>query len=239
MSTDDKGRHSSLDARDDLLWVADRWHFLTAKLRPGGGSAEGVRVSSCPEPALPIDVAVSDLMREVEDNARFYARVLMDDCAWLPTTSAMPALLNEVAQRHGHFTEDPRVALEFSDNASDLREKVRKCLDRPEAPTYLGPCQTSECVGELYVSAGKDSGRCRICGEAFTVSEQREWLDVQLDARLMTQAEIVRALKVLGTPVEFPTIRQWVKRGRLTETEDGLYRLADAQALAHPRAHAA
>ena len=232
MSTDRKEQVSSLDARDDLTWVADRWHYLVGKLTPGGGNAQGVRVSSCPEPALPIDLNVSDLMREVEDNARFWAQVLMDDTTWTPTTSAMPTLLNEVAARHGHFIENDRISLEFSDAAHDLREKVRKILDPVSAPIYLGPCQTSECIGELYVGQGKDGGRCRLCGEAWTMGERQEWLGEVLGTSLRTQAELVRALKVLGTPVAFPTIRQWVHREKLVEVEPGLYSLADAKALA-------
>jgi len=235
VSTDRKEQVSSLDARDDLTWVADRWHFLVGKLTPGGGNAQGVRVSSCPEPALPIDLNVSDLMREVEDNARFWAQVLMDDTTWAPTTSAMPTLLNEVAARHGHFTENDRISLEFSDAAHDLREKVRKILDPVSAPTYLGPCQAAECIGEIYVSAGKDSGRCRVCDEPFTAFTQRAWLAGELDTVLKTQAEIIRSLKILDLGVADSTVWSWVRRGQLVPVEDGLYSLADAIALTSKR----
>ena len=71
-----------------------------------------------------------------------------------------------------------------------------------------------------------------MCGASFTLAEQRKWLDEQLRGRLMTLAEIPRALKILGVPVLPGTVRKWAERGRMIEVTDGLYRLADAQALA-------
>lgn len=65
-----------LAARDAWLYVAHAWPELQTRLIPGDGAAGG----GAGDPArAPIDVAVSDLMREIEDEARFYARVLLDE----------------------------------------------------------------------------------------------------------------------------------------------------------------
>ena len=232
MSTDRKDQVLSLGARDDLLAVVAMWPALVRRLTPGGGNAQNGCVSSSGDPRLPIDVNVSDLMREVEDCARFWGQALCEETTWAPTTSAMPTLLAEVAARHGHFTANERDALEFTDTAHQLREKVRKVVEQRESPRWVGPCQTVECVGELYVGAGKDGGTCRVCGSAFTLLDQQAFIFGRYQERLMTPAEIGTAFKVLDIPRAEGTIRSWISRGRLVAVQEGLYSLADAKALA-------
>lgn len=228
-------RLAALAARDDLLWIAAQWDTLRARLRPGGGNAlTGVAVATSDDGHAPIDVHISDLMFEIEENvARFYGRILADETDWTPTTSAMPGLLREVAQRYGHFTEqDACMALGFCDDAEDYRYRVTRALERPAPPTYVGPCQQDNCHGELYVRENHLGGRCPECKQEFTLVEQRAFLDREMDARLMTQAELPRALNILGVKVAPGTVRKWVEREKLVEVVDGLYRLADAKALA-------
>ncbi|OCI31062.1 hypothetical protein [Oerskovia enterophila] len=268
---------TALNARTDLLWIVERWPRLQARLHGGGGNALTGMPSGSNEAPLPIDVAVSDLMREIEDQARFYAAVLLDEVppehgcdgqcveTWLAvaseatkagqptppapsswdcpdrrdpiTTSAMPALLAQVAERYGHFTQDEREALDFCDEAHDFRERVRTTLERPAPPTYVGPCRArgadgAGCSGELYLREGRDGGTCRECGTEFTHDEQQAYVRDALEDRLMTPAEIVRALKIVGHEVKPGTVFKWVQREKLEEVVDGLYRLADALDLA-------
>ena len=268
---------TALDARTDLLWIVDRWADLRARLPGGGGHALTGLPGGSSETPLPIDVHVSDLMREIEDQARFYAAVLLDEVppehgcggrcvdAWITTaaeaakaghpippapstwdcpdrrdpvtTSTMPALLGQVAERYGHFTADEHEALDFTDEAHDFRERVRKTLERPAPPTYVGPCRArgvdgAGCAGELYLREGRDGGVCRECGTGFTEVEQAAYVRDELEERLMTPIEIVRALKIVGHEVKPGTVFKWVQRGRLKEVVDGLYRLADALDLA-------
>ncbi|MFD6163723.1 hypothetical protein ACFWFR_00925 [Oerskovia sp. NPDC060287] len=274
--------HTTLNARTDLLWIVDRWPRLQARLHGGGGNALTGMPSGSKEAPLPIDVGVSDLMREIEDQARFYAAVLLDEIppehgcdkrcvnGWIAvaaeatktgrpvppapsswdcpdrrdpiTTSAMPALLAQVAVRFGHFTQDEREALDFCDEANDFRERVRKTLEQPAPPTYVGPCSSrgadgAGCGGELYLREGRERGTCRECGTEFTHDEQQAYISDALEERLMTPAEIVRALKIVGREVKAGTVFKWVQRGRLEEVVDGLYRLADALDLADRPRH--
>lgn len=268
---------TALNARTDLLWIVDHWADLRARLHGGGGNALTGLPGGSSESPLPIDVHVSDLMREIEDQARFYAAVLLDEVppehgcdgrcvdAWITTaaeaakagqpvppaprtwdcperrdpitTSTMPALLGQVAERYGHFTADEHEALDFTDEAHDFRERVRKTLERPAPPAYVGPCRvrgadSAGCGGELYLREGRDGGTCRECGTEFTEDEQRAYVRDALEERLMAPAEIVRALKIVGHEVKPGTVFKWVQRGRLEEAVDGLYRLADALELA-------
>lgn len=227
---------TALQARDDLLWIVDHWADLRARLRPGGGNALNGMPTGTNDPA-PIDLHVSDLLAEIEWRiARHYANALIDETDDQPiTTSHMPTLLAQVARRYGHFTAgDQRTAHAFCDDAADYRERVRRVLERPAPPTYVGPCQTNNCDGELYVREHHTAGTCHECGTPFTLTEQRAWLADQLEARLMTAAELPRALKILGIDVKPGTIRKWIERGRLTPAVDGddLYHLADAKRLA-------
>lgn len=68
---------AGLAARDDLLHVARRWAELRRRLHPTGGKAEGSRPAPASRP--PIDVGISDLLREVEEHARFLGQVLLDE----------------------------------------------------------------------------------------------------------------------------------------------------------------
>lgn len=255
--------NEGLKARNDLLWIVDHWTRLRAALVGSGGNAlTGMPGAASAGGQSVIDLGVSDLMAEIEDNvARHYGHILIDEAPLMHgcdnecyrtspvtpvekcpqvfksiTTSSMPRLLREVAERYGHFTTDERLALAFCDDAHDYRERVRKVLERPAAPMYVGPCQhkgedEAGCVGELYVREGRTEGRCRECGTPFTLAGQRAWLDAQMEDRLMTPTEIGRALKILGHEVKPGTVYKWVQRGRLSEVTDGLYRLAEARAL--------
>jgi len=243
MSTDRKELVSGLGVRDNLLWIADRWPRLAALVGGSTGNAlTGLPGAASIIPPLVIDVNIVDLMWEIEEKvARFYGQILMAETNWTPATSAMPALLNEVAARFGHFTEsDDQMAFGFSDDASEYRAKVEKVLDQRVPSKYVGPCRTTECIGELYIREDEAGGSCRVCGVAFTVLEQRRFILGEFYERLMTPSEIGVAFKVLDIPRAEGTIRSWISRGRLVEVEEGLYSLADAKALAEkPRKIAA
>lgn len=232
-----------LRAHDNLMTIVNHWTDLRARLRPGGGNA----VTGMPPGAhsgAPIDIAISDLLFTIEQEARTLGHVLLDETTdWTPRTSRMPWLLADIAQRYGHWTaSDDKTATAFCDWAEQYATKVQRVLERPAPATYVGPCQGTHpdgagCGGELYLRSGHTGGHCRQCGATFTTEEQRAFLAEQFASRLMTQSELVSALVVLGEPVPIATIKSWVHRGRLVEAApgDGLYRIADALELATGR----
>lgn len=230
---------TALEAQQNILWLADRWADLTARLGGSGGGALGVRVQTSERPPLPIDVHVSDLMAEIDWKvARHYCQILIEeaeDVTAVPTTTE--GRLRLVAERYGHFVTDDRLALDFCDDASDYRERVRKVFERPAPPEYLGPCPIGECAGELYARGAASMVRCPECLTETTRDEQRGFVAERMEDRLMTVTEIGRALKVVGMPVPPGTLRRWAsgEKPKLEPVEEGLYRLAQAMELAGER----
>ena len=261
MSTD---RLVALGARDDLLWICAHWPELRNALRPGGGNALNGMPSGGGNTASPIDVHVSDLMREITNTARFYGQILLEevpplhgcnDACYLEepkltaeecpnrqdpiTTSHMPGMLEDIAHRYGHFTENDIDSLAFTDWAHETRNDVHKTLTQPTPATYVGPCRTEGCTESLYVGADREGGVCKACGIAFTLIDQRTWLADEFKSRLMTMSEIISALFViLGEPIPEGTVKSWISRDKLKpvgEHEPKLYRIEDAQTLAERR----
>ena len=225
----------ALAARDQYLHICHQWNQLRNQLQPTRNTTHNTPTTGTKEQPLPIDAHISDLLTEIETTTRFYAQILAGETTWQPTTSTMPGLLREVATRYGHFTtnpDDPQMAEGFCNDADHLHTKVTKVLTKPQPPKYIGPCPTPECDGELSLKPGTTATTCPHCRTTHTESEQQQWLDTQMQERLMTLTEIGHALKTIGTPTNPNTIRQWAKRGRLVQAEEGLYKLQDAHNLA-------
>ena len=224
----------ALRARDDLLAVAASWAALQARLLPAPGKGEPVSGSA--EPRSPIDIGVSDLMYRIEQHARFLGKMLLDETVdWQPTTSTMPGLLQEVAMRYGHFvSDDGKTALDFCDEAHELRRKVVGAIARHEPARWQGPCPEDECVGELYQRAGSVDAKCRGCGRVVGPAEWREIMRIAFDTRLMTRSELISALHVVKRTVKPNTLDRWVTRGRIAPVvvEPDLFQFADAYHLA-------
>jgi len=248
MSTTLEGRpdprttDAARDPRDDLERIVAAWDGLVDRLRPGGGQALTGMPRAARDRHAPIDLGIADLMRSIErDVARFYAQILLAETDWTPTTTRMPGLLAEVAQQSAHFTadDDPTMALGFCDDAHDWRTRVERALERPPAPTYLGPCPSRNCPGEIHLRAHHSMGRCPACGREVSIVEQRAFLDRELADRLLTLAEIPRALHHLGLTVPASTVRRWASGPepalRPAVPGEALYRLAEAKSLAASR----
>ena len=232
----------ALRAKGQLDYIVSRWTDLRARLRPGGGNAMSGMPGGDGSESSPIDLGISDLIFEIEQEARSLGYVLLDETAdWSPRSSRMPVLLADVAERYGHWTAgDDRTALAFCDWAEEYAGKVRHALERPAPAAYVGPCQSkghdgAGCGGELYLREGSVGGKCRECGTAFTWADQMAYVERELETRLMTQSEIVTALTILDLATPASTVRSWAQSGRMVEAVDGLYRLADAKALAERR----
>lgn len=236
---------SAYQARLDLVWIAGRWPALQKALTPGSNSAiTGMPSAPSTDPASPINVHVSDLMRDIETSTRAWATALAKATPWKPSTSTMPWLLFETAEAGGmggptstgHFDPATPHGAAFCQDAHHYRTKVENTLTPPGKAAYIGPCpgggeDGAGCAGDLYAREDEESGQCRDCGEPWTITTQRAWLQAELSTRLLTPIEIVRALKTLGHDVKPNTVFKWVQRKRLTPVEEDLYALVDAIAL--------
>ena len=125
-----RDRHSALNARDDLLAIADAWPDMLERLAREG-TRGGERVSGTSNPGLVLNEAVSEAMRELTSWAHYLTRVLMDEVLdaagrpWRPHSTAPADLYAEIArERVGHFTEHPdeMVRLMFGDDCRDMRD---------------------------------------------------------------------------------------------------------------------
>lgn len=215
-----------LEAQASIRAVVELWPRLKARLRPGGGDPLQGRVSGSSEPPLPIDTGVSDLLFEVEESARFYARVLCDEATitsdewrevdgvkvrvpavhpWEPRTSHMPGLLAEVAEHYGHFTADEdKTALDFCDWAHETLRKVRATLERPEPARWRGGCPRTieEPItwhGEEYVAGDPCPGSLFLRPGRVSMRCPACGGDVGLDeSRAHLYAELARTAKSLA-----------------------------------------
>ena len=227
---------TALEAHRNLRWIADHWPDLRARLHPSRGSGLNGMPGHSADPPSPIDLHVSDLMFEITEQARYWAEELVretDD--WRAPSWFMPELLVAVADRYGHWTADEeRVALEFTDWAEDYRGRVKRALERPPAPRFVGTCGRCR-QGELFLKPGQFTVKCPVCQVVRTESEQMEFVEAQLRTRLMERREIVSALMILGHPTPPRTVDTWIDRGRLPHVADGLYRVETALELARSR----
>lgn len=131
--TDTRDRHSALNARDDLLAIADAWPDLLERLAREG-RAGGEKVSGTHTPGLVLNEHVSEVMRELTSWVHFLTRVLMEEVSvdgrpWRPASTSPADLLREIArERIGHFTEheDEGLRLTFCDEARDMRHLAER-----------------------------------------------------------------------------------------------------------------
>lgn len=236
------GVKEALEARDSLRWIVARWPALRSHLAPTTSDvARHTRIASS---RPPLAFYVLDVMHQLEQDARSYAHQLINETHdWTPRTSAMPALLDEIAGRYGHWTngDNPQTALDFCDWAHEKSEEVRRITEQPPPATWIGPCRNSDnpdqpCADHLYVRPGSHHATCPTCKATTDVLERREWMRERLEQRLMTRSELAAALVILDTPVKIRTIDTWIERRRLVAAiGDGkhrLYRLSEAIDLA-------
>lgn len=231
----------ALESRANLEWIAGKWGELKNRLRKAGGDPNAPRVGGSKEPPSEIDWHVSDLMHEITQHAVFLGRVLLEESDWRQEHGEMPGLLTDVASQFGHFvTGDEKTAWDFVDQAEEFRRKVEGVLNRPERARYVGDCPTEDCRGDLYLPGGAEGGRCRECGTAWTMAEQRAWLRDQMDTLLLTYSETFVALKLLGLEISDRTWERWTSSGtvdrpkvpKVAKNADDLYPLIDAVRMA-------
>lgn len=228
----------SIQAKDDLLWIADRWGDLHARLVPSSTPNSGAG-RPAPSSRPPLNLHISNLLFEIEYEARMLGHTLMQEThGWRPRSSQMPQLLRDVAEMSGHWcTQDDSVAVPFVEWATDYRNRVTRALENPPNPQYVGPCQTCPPgQGDLYLKHRTRLAQCRNCRNTIDIKTQMAWVQQQLQDRLMTLAEIRLALNILNIPVPYNTIKSWAHRERLLPQAEGFYRLGDAKQLAEEHA---
>ena len=166
------GQHSALDARDDLLAIADTWPDLLARLGKEGSSAQdGMPRPVSRTPGLVINEQVSQVMADIRDWCMFLARQLLDESDWTPPRGLdTPGMLAHIARtRIGFFTEHPDEGLRlgFGDDAREMRHLAERtaypsgrrmipldivCMEHDTSPAG----ERVKCLGEYGVLLDPD-----------------------------------------------------------------------------------
>jgi len=165
-------QHSALDARDDMLAIADAWPDLQARLgREGLHGSDGMPKPVTRIVGLIINEFVSDTMREISDWVWFLVRVLVDETDWqAPKDHDTPALLACIARtRVGHFTAHPDKSFgeAFTDDAKRLRALATR-VAYPDGYRTLNtriPCEFHDT---------SDTGGRIVCRGTYTVRPLRD-----------------------------------------------------------------
>jgi hypothetical protein len=130
---------------------------------------------------------------------------------------------------HGWLVTHPE-GCDAVDELQFVVENVcRPAIDRAPDKAYAGTC---ECGDELYGLVGQPTVTCQVCGN---VRDVMAWRRAQLEAaadRLLTVAEMTRAIaETGGETVSRKRIEGWIRRGRLLRTDHdrgiALYRVGD------------
>lgn len=223
---------STLDARDNLNHIAHHWPDLQHQL---GGlrstPTDKITVQTSGDPQPPINLHVHDLLDEIRTWSAWAVTQLWQHAGYPIPTGGIPDQLRHLATHHEAWDGID----DFTNAATRYRRKVDQALRNTNPQRHLGPCTTTNCDGEIYAHHNADSGTCPRCGNTWTPNGQYAWLKDQAETVLLTRPEVVTALKRLGLETKPDTVHKWVQRGRLTEAEDGLYRLEDAINLATRR----
>jgi hypothetical protein len=175
----------SLDIRDDLAEIRDRYARLD--VRPASSAGEGSSVRSVPRSKSPANDHVLSMMDpRSTTTGRAYAppatlrgwvQLLEEETGqrvWDASVTAMVAYLSGL---HAHITRQ----LWVDDYARELHELVqalRPVTGEPR-PRPIGSCPTlvddgqRECGTRLYAPLNGDTIRCRGCGREWV---RAEWL---------------------------------------------------------------
>lgn len=120
-------------------------------------------------------IAVS---QDIDAFAKFHARCLVDETAWMPRGIDTPRLLDGIASRIGHFTngDDARLAWGFADELHDIAERAHNAAN-PDGSAWVDvghQCTMPECAGRYRVKINRDNGATfgwRPQAVCFTVDE--------------------------------------------------------------------
>lgn len=163
--TDAPRQHSALDARDDMLAIADTWPDLTARLgRDGSNAPDGMPKPVSRTQGLVINELVSQTMADVRDWVTFLARQLVDETDWtIPAGADTPTLITTIARdRIGHFTTHPDEMLRhaFTDDCKRIRADVTR-VAYPDGYRTLDtrlPCESGQNCPGTYTVRPSGSG---------------------------------------------------------------------------------
>ncbi len=124
---------------------------------------------------------------------------------------------------HANWIRTQHWAPEILDEMQHIEGQLRRVVDRPADKWFAGPCDT--CERDLYATVGAASVECAECDLVYDVDARRVWLLEQAQDRLLTAAELSRAVSWLGTePLTAARVWKWAQRKRIVARGMTLHR---------------
>lgn len=104
--------------------------------------------------------------------------------------------------------------------------KHAQTISEPREAEYIGTCP--QCAHTCFIHQGETEHTCSHCHTALNINTMRNELARQRATLLSTHSltgkptQIVRAINTLaGTHLKANTLRQWIKRGTISYTQEG------------------
>lgn len=165
------------------------------------------------EQALPFNPSASEIGWVLRNTLATWCRLIAEERGRELPQDNPPAvarwLLNHIEWLRHH-----KAGAEAVEEITSAVNEVRKAIDRPPGRWFAGPCD--ECERDLYAKDGADTVNCHDCDLVYDVGARREWLLEQANDRLVTAAELARAVSWLGTePLTAERVRKWAERKRI------------------------
>lgn len=176
------------------------------------------------ETPLPVDLAASDIRRDLQDELYRWCRVLRAP-SW--SWGTLPDMTHWLVRHLGDVRQHPRAA-EMLDGIREDVSRALAVIDRPAERAPAGQCQA--CGAQLLAELGADTVTCN-CGQVkINLLADRMNRAAAADV-LGSAAAISDALKAIGIIVPRGTITSWASRQRLLPRPGGSYALSDVLAL--------
>jgi hypothetical protein len=196
-------------------WLADDLVVATSRQTALGGSRGGGKPTKASEVPLPLDLRASEALAVLRSTLVGWVRVIAEDHTGSHPADTVKAMAAWLAPVIG-WARGAEYGAELIDEILAAVAQAVKAVDRPQALTYAGRCQT--CDAPIYALGGRQTAHCRTegCdGEVIGVTAARLELLRRSNNKLVTAEQASRALTTAGRPVTARWIRQLAATGRL------------------------
>lgn len=195
-----------------------------AELLAVGGQA-GQRVSGSPGRPLPINLGVAEHRGQIQAVLSSWCRVVVDDRGFAPPDSDEVVITAPWLANQAQWLAANQFANEVVHEIRKLTGRAHKLRDPDRRLTTGERCRVvpegaERCSGTVAMVISSDelwSARCDVCGPQEAEPYMRDkvpgrWVNVQ---RVQAFALHNHGVRVAGA-----TVRDWVRRGRISSQED-------------------
>lgn len=189
------------------------------------GERSGPRSSEVP---LPYHSAASVDLETLRDGLHLWCKTVAEHRGVTVDAELEPVALSKWLLRWAGEVARLDTADELHGDVSAMIRAARRTVDLPPERKFVGPCngvqattETEGCGADLYIHVRPgqlpEHVTCATtdCAAKYPMQSRRAWLLEQAVDRLLTAAELSRAIRELipGKPISPNLISQWASRG--------------------------